>query len=99
MLVERTDRGDQMFLTMASRHARHALDLDAAAVIDLTSTWCLGARPPGDQGADWRGHDELGVAPDDLAVAEQPLELGVVRQVAVADDPQVAAPAQGLAGR
>jgi hypothetical protein len=29
MLVERTDRGDQMFLTMASRHARHALDLDA----------------------------------------------------------------------
>lgn len=33
MLVERTDRGDQMFLTMAARHARHALDLDAAAVI------------------------------------------------------------------
>jgi aminoglycoside/choline kinase family phosphotransferase len=33
MLVERTDRGDQMFLTMASRHARHALDLDAPEVI------------------------------------------------------------------
>lgn len=33
MLVERTERGDQMFLTMAARHARHALDLDAAAVI------------------------------------------------------------------
>jgi hypothetical protein len=33
MLVERTDRGDQMFLTMASRHARHALDLDAAELI------------------------------------------------------------------
>ena len=30
MMVERTDRGDAMFLTMASRHARHALDLDAA---------------------------------------------------------------------
>lgn len=29
MMVERTDRGDRMFLTMASRHARHALDLDA----------------------------------------------------------------------
>ncbi len=29
MLVERTDRGDEMFLTMASRHSRHALDLDA----------------------------------------------------------------------
>jgi hypothetical protein len=32
-LVERTDRGDQMFLTMASRHARHALDLDAVSAI------------------------------------------------------------------
>jgi hypothetical protein len=30
MLVERTPRGDQMFLTMADRHSRHALDLDAA---------------------------------------------------------------------
>jgi aminoglycoside/choline kinase family phosphotransferase len=29
MMVERTDRGDQMFLTMADRHARHALDLEA----------------------------------------------------------------------
>ncbi len=34
MLVEQTDRGDQMFLTMADRHARHALDLEAADVID-----------------------------------------------------------------
>jgi hypothetical protein len=33
MLVERTARGDQMFMTMASRHARHALDLDADEVI------------------------------------------------------------------
>ncbi len=33
MLVERTERGDDMFLVMAGRHARHALDLDAAAVI------------------------------------------------------------------
>ena len=32
-LVERTDRGDQMFLTMATRHARHALDLDALGAI------------------------------------------------------------------
>lgn len=29
MLVQRTDRGDQMFATMARRHARHALDLGA----------------------------------------------------------------------
>lgn len=33
MLVERTDRGDEMFLTMATRHARHALDLEAPDVI------------------------------------------------------------------
>lgn len=33
MSVKRTDRGDQMFLTMAARHARHALDLDAADVL------------------------------------------------------------------
>ena len=29
MIVERTPRGDQMFTTMAQRHARHALDLGA----------------------------------------------------------------------
>lgn len=33
MSVKRTDRGDRMFLAMASRHARHALDLDAADVL------------------------------------------------------------------
>ena len=33
MLVERTDRGDEMFLAMAHRHAQHALDLDAPAVL------------------------------------------------------------------
>lgn len=33
MLVERTQRGDEMFLTMASRHSRHALDLDATALL------------------------------------------------------------------
>jgi Phosphotransferase enzyme family len=33
MLVERTDRGDEMFMTMAHRHAQHALDLDAPALL------------------------------------------------------------------
>ena len=33
MLVERTDRGDDMFMAMAHRHARHALDLDAPALL------------------------------------------------------------------
>jgi hypothetical protein len=35
MLVERTPRGDLMFLTMADRHARHALDLDAVTAIEI----------------------------------------------------------------
>jgi len=30
MMVERTERGDEMFIAMARRHGRHALDLDAA---------------------------------------------------------------------
>jgi aminoglycoside phosphotransferase (APT) family kinase protein len=33
MLVARTARGDEMFLTMAARHARHALDLDATELL------------------------------------------------------------------
>ena len=45
MLVERTDRGDQMFLTMASRHSRHALDLDAPEVIRLLALVGTTARP------------------------------------------------------
>jgi aminoglycoside/choline kinase family phosphotransferase len=33
MMVARTARGDQMFLTMADRHARHALDLEAPDIL------------------------------------------------------------------
>jgi aminoglycoside/choline kinase family phosphotransferase len=33
MLVERTERGDEMFMAMADRHALHALDLDAVDVL------------------------------------------------------------------
>jgi hypothetical protein len=32
-MVKQTERGDAMFATMARRHARHALDLDALALI------------------------------------------------------------------
>lgn len=34
MLVKRTDRGDEMFITMAERHAHQALELDSEALID-----------------------------------------------------------------
>ena len=37
MVVQRTERGDLMFLTSSSRHAQHALDVDAPALL-------LGAR-------------------------------------------------------
>ncbi len=33
MVVQQTPRGDEMFAAMASRHARHALDLDALALV------------------------------------------------------------------
>ncbi len=33
MIVERTERGDDMFVAMASRHGRHALDLDAEQLL------------------------------------------------------------------
>jgi aminoglycoside/choline kinase family phosphotransferase len=33
MLVERTERGDDMFMVMAHRHARHVLDLDAIRLL------------------------------------------------------------------
>jgi Phosphotransferase enzyme family len=33
MVVQRTERGDLMFLTSATRHAQHALDLDAPALL------------------------------------------------------------------
>jgi len=33
MMVRRTERGDAMFAAMARRHARHALDLDALALL------------------------------------------------------------------
>ena len=33
MLVQRTPRGDDMFMTMADRHGRHAIDLEAATLL------------------------------------------------------------------
>jgi hypothetical protein len=35
MLVEQTDRGDQMFITSVTRHVNHAMDLDAVEVIEV----------------------------------------------------------------
>ena len=45
MLVERTARGDEMFLTMAYRHACHVIDLDAIDMIAEPVNEC--SRPSG----------------------------------------------------
>jgi Ecdysteroid kinase-like family len=37
MLVERTDRGDEMFMVMLARHCQHVLDTDALAVLPEAS--------------------------------------------------------------
>jgi hypothetical protein len=38
MLVERTDRGDRMFMTMIERHCEHVLDVDALAVLPAAAS-------------------------------------------------------------
>ncbi|MGA7051387.1 MAG: phosphotransferase, partial [Mycobacterium sp.] len=38
MLVERTERGDRMFMTMLQRHCQHVLDTDALATLPVASS-------------------------------------------------------------
>jgi hypothetical protein len=38
MLVARTERGDQMFMTMLERHCQHVIDTDALAILPAPST-------------------------------------------------------------
>jgi hypothetical protein len=33
MIVKQTDRGDEMFMAMANRHAQHVVDLDAFSAL------------------------------------------------------------------
>jgi hypothetical protein len=42
MLVERTERGDEMFMTVLARHAQQVLDSDALALVPTHS----GPAPP-----------------------------------------------------
>jgi hypothetical protein len=56
MLVERTERGDEMFMTMLARHSQHALDLDAEQLLPAAgSTPAAPLRPA--------PHDEAEHAP------------------------------------
>lgn len=56
MLVERTDRGDRMFLTMLERHSSHVLDTGALDILPAAGTEAPqpdpadeAAHPPGDE--------------------------------------------------
>jgi len=50
MLVERTERGDEMFMVMLQRHAQHVLDTDALALLPLRpSAGDEGPHPAGDE--------------------------------------------------
>ncbi|HUO37354.1 MAG TPA: phosphotransferase, partial [Mycobacterium sp.] len=52
MLVARTDRGDDMFMTMIERHCQHALDIDALALLPEPAA----AQPRQPQPADESAH-------------------------------------------
>ncbi|MCV7207931.1 phosphotransferase [Mycolicibacterium canariasense] len=49
MLVERTDRGDEMFMTMLYRHCEHVLDTDALAVLPEPAVPQALTPAPGDE--------------------------------------------------
>ncbi|BBY16167.1 DUF7064 domain-containing protein [Mycolicibacterium litorale] len=59
MLVARTERGDEMFMTMLRRHCAHVLDTDALSALPEPST----DEPPrpaaGDEGAHQPGDEDL----------------------------------------
>jgi hypothetical protein len=59
MLVERTDRGDEMFLTMLDRHTSHVLDTGALDVLPPPEAPQALTPDPADEGAHEPGHEPL----------------------------------------
>jgi hypothetical protein len=59
MLVERTDRGDQMFLTMLDRHTSHVLDTGALDVLPPAEAPQALTPDPADEGAHEPGDEPL----------------------------------------
>ncbi len=61
MLVQRTERGDEMFMTTLARHAQQAIDLDAVALLPAEGAGRPPAlRPePADEGRHPAGPEEL----------------------------------------
>jgi hypothetical protein len=59
MLVERTERGDEMFKTMLARHCDHVLDTDAVDVLAAPTVAEPLVPDAGDEAAHTPGDDEL----------------------------------------
>ncbi|GAY16030.1 ecdysteroid 22-kinase family protein [Mycobacterium sp. shizuoka-1] len=59
MLVERTDRGDEMFLTMLERHTSHVLDTNALDVLPAPVAPAALTPDPADEGAHSPGDEPL----------------------------------------
>ncbi|KAA0111735.1 phosphotransferase [Mycolicibacterium sp. P1-5] len=59
MLVERTDRGDEMFLTMLDRHASHVLDTGALDILPPPAAVQALLPDPADEGAHQPGDEPL----------------------------------------
>jgi hypothetical protein len=59
MLVERTDRGDQMFLTMLERHTSHVLDTGALDILPAPADVEALRPDPADEGAHEPGDEPL----------------------------------------
>lgn len=59
MLVERTERGDQMFLTMLDRHSSHVLDTAALEVLPPPATSAALQSDPADEAAHIPGEEPL----------------------------------------
>ncbi|BBY66682.1 DUF7064 domain-containing protein [Mycolicibacterium helvum] len=59
MLVERTDRGDEMFLTMLDRHTSHVLDTGALEVLPAGEAPQALTPDPADEGAHEPGDEPL----------------------------------------
>ncbi|RDH79257.1 DUF1679 domain-containing protein [Mycolicibacterium moriokaense] len=59
MLVERTERGDEMFMTMLRRHSQHVLDTDALATLPTPEVPAPLRPSPDDEGAHPPGAEPL----------------------------------------
>jgi ecdysteroid kinase len=59
MIVERTERGDDMFMAMLARHSQQALELDSEALLGGPAATGLPAPAPSDEAAHDPGPEQL----------------------------------------